>query len=129
VKTAIRKKPGGKRPGAGRPATGHDPSRTFRLSEEFIAALDTWAARQHDKPTRSEAIRRLVQLGLTIKPKAKQLSAASAARAKELAKTAVGKMTDATAAPDERAQRRHQLTKGPAEFREARIDQPKAKPK
>jgi hypothetical protein len=64
MKNAIRKKVGGKRPGAGRPATGHAPSRTFRLSDEFMATLDTWSARQDDKPSRSEAIRRLVELGL-----------------------------------------------------------------
>jgi hypothetical protein len=67
VKNAIRKKIGGKRPGAGRPATGHDPSRTFRLSDEFMAALDAWAVRQDDAPTRSEAIRRLVEIALKAK--------------------------------------------------------------
>jgi hypothetical protein len=67
VKNAIRKKIGGKRAGAGRPATGSDPSRTFRLSDEFIATLDAWAASQDDAPTRSEAIRRLVELGLKAK--------------------------------------------------------------
>jgi hypothetical protein len=50
--------------GPGRPATGHDPSRTFRLSDEFMAKLDAWAVSQADRPTRSEAIRRLVDLGL-----------------------------------------------------------------
>jgi hypothetical protein len=29
-----------------------------------MAALDAWSARQDDAPTRSEAIRRLVELGL-----------------------------------------------------------------
>lgn len=61
--------PGGKRPGAGRPATGTDPSRTFRLSDEFMANLDAWAAQQADKPTRSEALRRLVEIGLNAKGK------------------------------------------------------------
>ena len=69
MKNAIRKKVGGKRPGAGRPATGSDPSRTFRLSDEFMATLDAWAARQDDAPTRSEAIRRLVEIGLKAKGK------------------------------------------------------------
>ena len=69
MKNAIRKKVGGKRPGAGRPATGSDPSRTFRLSDEFMATLDAWAARQDDAPTRSEAIRRLVEIGLKVKGK------------------------------------------------------------
>jgi hypothetical protein len=48
----------------GRPATG---SRIFRLTDEFIAELDAWAAAQDDKPGRSEAIHRLVELGLKVK--------------------------------------------------------------
>jgi hypothetical protein len=67
MKRAIQKKMGGKRPGAGRPATGHDPSRTFRLSDEFMATLDAWAVWQEDKPSGAEAIRRLVELGLKAK--------------------------------------------------------------
>jgi hypothetical protein len=63
----MRKTIGGKRRGAGRPATGATPSRTFRLTDEFIANLDAWAARQADHPDRSEAIRRLVDLGLKAK--------------------------------------------------------------
>ena len=54
-----------KRPG--RPATGKDPARTFRLSDEFIANVDAWAAAQDDEPGRSEAIRRLVEIGLKAK--------------------------------------------------------------
>jgi hypothetical protein len=38
-------------------------------------------------------------------------------------------MSDSGAGPEEQAQRRRQLTKGPTEFREARMDQPKAKGK
>jgi Arc/MetJ-type ribon-helix-helix transcriptional regulator len=128
MKKAIRRR-GGKRPGSGRKPTGTDPARTIRLSDQFLDKIDHWATQQEDQPSRSEAIRQLVELGLTIRKTVTQAPAARAARAKELAKTAIGKMTDATAPPDERAQRRHQLTKGPAEFREARIDQPKAKGK
>src|SRR5258705_12627416 len=64
VKKARPKTVGGARPGAGRPATGRDPSRTFRLSDEFMAGVDSWAARQDDAPSRSEAIRRLLELAL-----------------------------------------------------------------
>jgi hypothetical protein len=67
VKKAIPKTLGGKRPGAGRPATGKDPVRTMRLSDEFMDQVDTWAAKQDDQPGRSEAIRRLVELGLKAK--------------------------------------------------------------
>jgi hypothetical protein len=65
MKKAIPKKRGGKREGAGRPATGKDPARTMRLSDEFVATVDTWA--ETNDVTRSEAIRRLVELGLKAK--------------------------------------------------------------
>jgi Ribbon-helix-helix protein, copG family len=69
MKKAIPKGRGGKRPGSGRKPTGVDPARTIRLSDEFIEAVDVWAARQEDRPGRSEAIRRLVELGLKAKGK------------------------------------------------------------
>ena len=53
----------------GRPATGNDPVRAIRLSDEFIAKVDRWAAKQDGEPGRSEAIRRLVELGLKVKSK------------------------------------------------------------
>jgi hypothetical protein len=69
MKKAIPKMRGGERPGSGRKPTGRDPARTFRLSDEFMATLDAWSARQDDAPTRSEAIRRLVEIGLKAKGK------------------------------------------------------------
>jgi hypothetical protein len=50
-------------------------------------------------------------------------------RAAELAAKAIETMGDASAPADERAQRRRRLTKGPPEFREDRVDLPKAKGK
>jgi hypothetical protein len=67
VKKVIPKTIGGKRAGAGRPATGKDPVRTVRLSDDFMAKIDVWASQQDDEPGRSEAIRRLVELGLKVK--------------------------------------------------------------
>jgi hypothetical protein len=67
MKKAIPKARGGKRPGSGRKPTGVDPARTIRLSDKFIATVDAWAAEQDDEPGRSEAIRRLVELGLKAK--------------------------------------------------------------
>src|SRR5712671_94796 len=55
----------------GRPFTGvdnRDPVTAIRLSPEFRARIDAWAARQDDKPERSEAIRRLVERGLAGEP-------------------------------------------------------------
>jgi hypothetical protein len=69
MKNAIRKSAGGKRPGAGRPATGQDPVTAVRLSKEMRAAIDAWRRKRPDLPTRSEAIRRLVGLGLKMKAK------------------------------------------------------------
>ena len=130
MKKAMPKTIGGKRPGAGRPATGRDPSRTFRLSDEFMAALDTWSARQEDAPSRSEAIRRLVELGLMIKTTTRPVSKPGRrSRAQELATKAIEKIIDPSAPAEERAQRRRRLTKGPTEFREDRVDLPKAKRK
>ena len=53
--------------GRGRPATGKDPVSAIRLSLKLRAAVDKWAAKQPDVPSRSEAIRRLVEIGLKAK--------------------------------------------------------------
>ena len=53
-----------KKRGRGRPATGHDPVTAIRLSDELRASVDAWAERQKDKPSRSEAIRMLIERGL-----------------------------------------------------------------
>lgn len=49
----------------GRPPTGKTPISAIRLHPELRAELDAWIARQPDpKPSRSEAIRRLLERGL-----------------------------------------------------------------
>ncbi len=117
----VKKKPG-------RPATGKDPLVSARVPTETVAAITQWALKNGG--TRSEAIRRLVELGLTIKVNQKQSAAAARAhRAKELATKAIDKMIDPSAPPEERDQRRRRLTKGPLEFRDDRVDLPKGKGK
>ena len=112
----------------GRPATGRDPVRAIRLSDEFLSKVDAWSSKQNDEPGRSEAIRRLVELGLKVATPAKPVSKAGRRRrAQELAANAIEKIIDPAAPPEERAQRRRRLTKGPSEFREDRVDLPKAK--
>ena len=39
----------------------------MRASPEFLKSVDKWRAKQEDKPSRAEAIRRLVELGLKVK--------------------------------------------------------------
>jgi hypothetical protein len=51
----------------GRPATGMAPVLPVRAPKELIARIEVWARRQSDKPSRSEAVRRLIELGLKFK--------------------------------------------------------------
>ena len=60
TKNVVRKR-------VGRPATGQDPVTAIRLSFELRETVDEWRAEQDDEPSRSEAIRRLVELGLKAK--------------------------------------------------------------
>jgi hypothetical protein len=53
----------------GRPPTGRDPVSSIRLSPALRSAVETWAKQQTDKPSRSEAIRRLVEFALAAKSK------------------------------------------------------------
>lgn len=48
----------------GRPATGKDPMRGVRMSDDAAAQVMAWAKKQADKPTFSEAVRRLVAKAL-----------------------------------------------------------------
>lgn len=49
---------------AGRPPTGVTPMVGVRLSPEVRRSIEDWAARQPDEPSLSEAIRRLVEMGI-----------------------------------------------------------------
>jgi hypothetical protein len=53
----------------GRPATGQGLQIGTRWPDETVAMIDAWATAQDDEPSRSEAIRRLVGLGLKAKAK------------------------------------------------------------
>jgi Arc/MetJ-type ribon-helix-helix transcriptional regulator len=50
----------------GRPATGRDPVLTVRLPPALRSAIESWAKQQNDKPSRSEAIRRLIEFALVV---------------------------------------------------------------
>jgi hypothetical protein len=115
-----------KRKKAGRPATGTEPLYGVRIADALMKQIMDWAKSQG--ATRSEAIRRLVELGLKFKAPARTVSKPGRRlRAQELATKAIEKIIDPAAPPEERAQRRRQLTKGPSEFREDRVDLPKPK--
>jgi hypothetical protein len=108
------------------PGTKFSETIPARLEPQTVAGLEAWAAAH--EVSRSEAIRRLVELGLTVKAPAKPIGQPGRRlRAHELATKAIEKMIDPSAPPEERAERRRRLTKGPPEFREDRVDLPKAK--
>jgi len=111
----------------GRPRTGIKPLMGFRADPVIRASIVRWAENQPDQPSLSEAIRRLVELGLTVKLKGRQSNEGHKLRAREMAGKAIDRMADATAHPDDQASRKRRLLKGPEEFREARVDRPKAK--
>lgn len=111
----------------GRPATGKDPLMGFRASPAMRGSVVKWAENQPDSPSLSEAIRRLVELGLTVKLKGRQSNEAQRLRARDMAGKALDGLTDVTAHSDDQASRKRRLLKGPEEFREARVDRPKAK--
>jgi hypothetical protein len=62
---SVNKKPVGRPKKKG----GVYPVSAVRLPPETASSVDDWAAKQSDQPSRSEAIRRLVELGLKAKSK------------------------------------------------------------
>jgi hypothetical protein len=96
------------------------------MHDALTSSIDGWREGQDDEPSRPEAIRRLVELGLTVKTKGRQ-SKGQKLRAREMAGKAIDKLTDTTAAPDDHAARKKRLRKGPDEFREGRVDRPAKK--
>jgi hypothetical protein len=107
----------------GRPATGKDPQVVVRMPAALIAEVDAWAAT--NDAIRSEAVRRLVELGLTVKARPKQDSRARAERAKEMAAETINDLADPHASTEEKANRKRRLLKGPEEFRGVRVDRAK----
>jgi hypothetical protein len=110
-----------KQKSVGRPATGVTPMMGFRAEPVLRAAIVRWAEKQPDMPTLSEATRRLVELGLTVKP-ALRPSAKAAARAAELAAKVIDRHIDPKAPIEEREVRKQRLLKGPPVFRDSRKD-------
>jgi hypothetical protein len=99
-------------------ASGRDPSALTRMPATLMAEVEAWATA--NDVDRSDAICRLVEAGLMAMAKPTQVNAT---RAKELAATVI----DSAASAGDQASRKSRLLKGPEEFREARLDRPKAR--
>ena len=117
-----------KKRGRGRPPTGgRDPHVTIRMPQALIDEADAWAT--SNDTARSDAIRRLVELGLTVRGRPKQSAPARAERAKALAGNVIDSLSTDGGDVEETASRKRRLLKGPEEFRDVRVDCAKAKTK
>ena len=94
-------------------ATERDPM-GFCATPVLRTAIVKWAENQPDLPSLSEATRRLVELGLTVKAKGRRPSDGQKPRARD-GRKAIDEMTDAAATPDDQATRKKRLLKGPEE--------------
>jgi len=122
IKKVIRKK-------RGRPATGRAPIMTLRMPNELTVTVEGWAAHQPDKPARSEAFRRLVELGLAASAMTVSPSPRARAKAAEMAGEELDRLIDKSVPAEEQATRKRRLLKGPREFRDLRKDRPGKKSK
>jgi len=98
----------------------------LRLEPGLLARVDRWAASQKDGPSRLEAIRRLVELGVSIALRA-GVRTEKAAKAAEMASQEIDRLVDPSASDEERQLRKRRLIKGPKEFHDLRRNRPKAK--
>lgn len=110
----------------GRPSTGGaHPLTAVRLPDQLRKAIDRWAKTQGGNLSRSEAIRRLVEVGLTHAKPLSRLSQKAVARAANMAAGEIDRRLtgDPSLSTEERSERKRRLLKGPKEFRNIRGDQ------
>ena len=96
------------------------------FDQGMIDAVDKWRGKQKPIPNVSEAIRRLVELGLANEPWARRGKKATS-KASDMAGREIDRAGDTSATDEERASRKRRLLKGPKEFRDMRSDLPKPK--
>jgi aspartyl/asparaginyl beta-hydroxylase (cupin superfamily) len=108
------------------PGKINDTPFQMRASKQFLKSVDKWRARQPDKPSRAEAIRRLVERGLAGSKSAKPHDESSV-EGIQMAAHVIDRLLDQSATVDERESRKRKLIKGPKEFRDIRSNPSKAK--
>lgn len=98
----------------------------LQLDADTLAVIDSFAAAR--QVSRSDAVHRLLQLGIESLAPNRPLPRISTSRAEELATSQIGPLIDPDASSEERDRRIERLTKGPPEFIGARLDQSKPTP-
>ena len=99
-----------------------------RVPPAELDEIDAWIKQQgKPKPSRPEAIRRLVGMAIASAGPAPKRSKRAAATARKMARATIDQMSDKSAPPEVQTKRKHRLLKGPPEFREMRSDVAKVK--
>jgi hypothetical protein len=98
---------------------------TGRMPPALIGEIKAWA--DDHEVSRSSALRRLVELGLSASHSSRPRSPKARAKAADMAAETIDRHADLSAAPEERESRKRRLLKGPKEFRELRRDHPTPK--
>ena len=108
--------------------TGLDPISAVKMPERLTEAVDAWA--ETHQLSRSDAICKLVELGLNTAPAAPSAHtvASEATRIEDIAVHEIDSLLDPALPPDERERRIRRLTEGPPEFSHERVDLPKHEP-
>jgi hypothetical protein len=99
----------------------------LRAAPALRLAIEDWANEQPDEPCLSDAIRRLVELGLAGAQPIKRRNPKAEAKASDMAGKRIDKLANPAIPEEERRARKRRLIKGPREFRDMRSDQPKPK--
>jgi hypothetical protein len=107
------------------PPSGEGTLIGLRLEPGALARVDRWAASQKGHPSRPEAVRRLLELGLGIAQRAR-VRTKKATQAAEMASHEIDRLGDPSATDEERQLRKRRLIKGPKEFQDLRRNRPNA---
>jgi len=111
-------------PNSGQPVD-RDPVSAVKLPADLTENVDAWARTQ--AINRSEAIRRLIEIGLKSQATANttRVSRPDAVAVEKLAASLIDQFIDPSTPREERDRRIQRLTEGPPEFVDLRIDLPK----
>jgi hypothetical protein len=110
-----------------RPRGGRHAISALKMSKKLTADVDAWA--EAHGTVRSDAIRQLMEFGLSAAPSAASLDSIrhDPVEIEDLAVKQIGQLLDPLLPVEERERRIRRLTEGPPEFSDERIDLPKPK--
>jgi hypothetical protein len=93
----------------------------IQFSKKLTAAIEKWAE-HNGVASHSEAISRLVELGLSVSQPFRRRNLEAASKALELAAEEIESLLEPSMPDEERHRRKRRLLKGPKEFRDIRGD-------